>query len=278
MKLVKKIMKTVAVVFSVSILLCSCQSTKTADSTPVNVDSDYSAPGEDEVALVVDSNDNSAEESYEENTYSNGTSNKQGDSFLTKLLQGTVKFKEVGNFELSTIGINAKLKKQQATFMLDAKNYNAGFGSPIMAAYYNVLMDQKTRSVFINAVDSYLSDFENKKLNRKDKKSYKRYGKSGVTIYWGSLKTQTSNYGYPIAHFGYSFYDKSPYFTITMYQTVNEKRKVDDSVAEQSMSLTFYFTRAQAKTLADFLKEDNLYNYFGENHQYIDEIPDVDEY
>ncbi len=269
MKLVKTIMKTAGVLLAASMLFCSCQSTKTSDSTTVQSDSEYNVPSEDEVAVKPES---------EGEVYESGTSEPQSDSFLSRLTQGSVKFKEAGTFELSTTGFNAKLKKQEATFMLDAKNYNAGFGSPIMAAYYVVLMDQKTRSVFINAVNSYLSDFENKKLNRKDKKSYKRYGKSGATIYWGVIKSQTSNYAYPDAFFGYTFKDKSPYFTITMYPTVNEKRKVDDSVAEESMIVNFYFTKAQARTLADFLAEDNLYNFFGGNTPLVDETPAVDEY
>lgn len=278
MKLLKTIMKTAGILLTASMLLCSCQSTKASASTTVNGDSDYS-DSVDEVAVVVNSDDNANDVPSEAEVYkSDATGEPDNASFMSRLLQGSVKFKEVGNFELSTVALNTKLKKQQATFMLDAKNYNAGFGSPIMAAYYVVLMDQKARSIFINAVDSYLSDFENKKLNRKDKKSYKRYGKSGVTIYWGVVKSQTSNYGYPDAFFGYTFKDKSPYFTITMYQTVNEKRKVDDSVADESMIVTYYFTKAQARTLADFLAEDNLYNFFGGNTPLVDETPAVDEY
>ena len=135
MKLVKTIMGTAGILFIASMLLCSCQSTKTSASTTVNGDSDYS-DSVDEVAVVVNSDDNANDVSSEAEVYkSDATGEPDNASFMSRLLQGSVKFKEVGNFELSTVALNTKLKKQQATFMLDAKNYNAGFGSPMMFAF-----------------------------------------------------------------------------------------------------------------------------------------------
>ena len=291
MKLVKKIMGVAVVLLSASVLLCSCQSTKTSDEKIKGDDSVYiDSPADDEIAIKskadkAESDETEAEtvaetesedveeaddpvntdaDSYEADVgYSSGNEKKKDNSFLSFLTnQSNPRFKDAGTFTLSTPAINRKLKKQEATFYIDNKNYNAGFGSPILAAYYIVLMDKKMRSVFTNAVNSYLSDFENKKLTRKDKKSIKKYGKSKATLYWGVLKSQTSNYGYSDAYFGYTFKENSPYFTITIYPTVNEKRWDDDTVAEESMTLNYYFTKAQSKALVDFLNEDNLNNYF----------------
>lgn len=295
MRLLKKIMRTVAVAFTVSVLLCSCQSTKTADSTPINADSDYSdSSSDEEVAVkikpnketvdeVADESDNSsvsddtADEYFDEDEKSDETANNKN-AFVAFLTKGSSKFKEVGTFNLSTQALNTKLKLQEATYYIDNKKYDAGFGSYIMAAYYIMLMDQKTRSVYINAVTSYLNDFENKKLKRKDKKTYKQYGKAKATIYWGVIKSQTSNYAYPTAYFGYTFKEKSPYFTITMHPTVNEKRRVDDTVVEESMMVTFYFTKAQCKQLADFLKEDNLDIFFGPGLPNVEKQVEPDAY
>lgn len=263
MKLVKTIMGTAGILLIASMLLCSCQSTKTNGSTIVSGDSDYSDSADDETAIKVNDTDKSAADSYDTVADDSRESEPKQESFFSRLTQGSVKFKEVGSFDVSTMGLNSKVKKQDATFLIDEKTYNAGFGSSILAAYCVMLMDQKTRSVYINAVNSYLSDFENKKLDRKNKKSYKKYGKSKATIYWGMVKSQTSNYAYPEAFFGYTFKEKSPYFTITMYPTVNEKRKVDDSAVDESMIINYYFTKAQASALADFLAEDNLSNFFG---------------
>ena len=293
MKLVKTIMKTAGVLFTASMLLCSCQSTKTSGSTTVNGDSDYSDSADDEVAVKIKSNNDVVDEVTDEVDIDSEYSGETGDfsddyydendtdsenpnknSFLTFLTKSSSKFSEVGTFSLSTTGLNAKLKLQEGTYYIDNKKYDAGFGSYIMAAYYVMLMDQKTRSVYTNAVNSYLSDFENKKLKRKDRKTYKQYGKSKATIYWGVIKSQTSNYAYPIAYFGYTFKNKSPYFTITMHPTVNEKRRVDDTVVEESMMVTFYFTKAQCKELANFLKEDNLNNYFASNVPNVEIVQD----
>lgn len=286
MKLVKTIMKTAGVLLAASMLFCSCQSTKTAEPIPVQSNTDYSdASSADEVAVKVKSNSEVTDEvvSESEDSANNGdyydendsdSENPNKNSFLAFLTKSSSKFSEVGTFSLSTTGLNAKLKLQEGSYYIDNKNYDAGFGSYIMAAYYVMLMDQKTRSVYINAVNSYLSDFENKKLKRKDRKTYKQYGKSKATIYWGVIKSQTSNYGYPVAYFGYTFKDKSPYFTITMHPTVNEKRRVDDTVVEESMMVTFYFTKAQCRELADFLKEDNLNNYFASNIPNVEIVTD----
>ncbi len=293
MKLVKKIMKAVAVVFTVSMLLCSCQSTKTADSNPVSTDLDYSDTSNEEVAIKVNPNKQNADEVVNESDNSS-FSVDTGDEYLDEeennsekgnkksvfdfLTKSSSKVKEVGTFNLSTQALNSKLKLQEASFYIDNKKYDAGFGSYIMAAYYTMLMDQKCRSVYTNAVNSYFNDFENKKLKRKDRKTYKQYGKAKATIYWGVVKSQIPNYAYPIAYFGYTFKDKSPYFTITMHPTVNEKRRVDDTVVEESMMVTFYFTKAQCRELANFLKEDNLYNYFGTGIPNVEEIVEPDEY
>ena len=161
--------------------------------------------------------------------------------------------------------MGTKIKGQEATFLFDTKNYDAGFGSLIMTAYYNVLMDKKTRSVYINAVNSYFSDFENKKLNRKDKKSVKKYGKSKAEISWGLMKGSTTNYGTADICFGYTFKNKSPYFTITVYPTINQKRYTDDVAPEQSMMLNYYLTKAQSRELAEFLTEENLMSLFDES-------------
>ena len=47
MKLVKTIMRTAGILLIASMLLCSCQSTKTNGSTTVSGDSDYSDSADD---------------------------------------------------------------------------------------------------------------------------------------------------------------------------------------------------------------------------------------
>ena len=286
MKLSKIMMGTAAVMMTFSMLLCSCQSTKASDETVVQGDADYSdAPVVAEA--VIDAEDKTADSDVEADavvetdsetdeyaSYDKASIDEQQkkNNIWANLLisQNNSKFLEVDSCTFSTIAITGKLKQQDADLFINSKDFSAGFGSPILAAYYFVYMDQKTRSVFINAVDSYLSDFENKKLNRKDKKSIKRYGKSKVDLYWGLVKNQATNSGSTDALFGYSFKNKSPYFVITIYPTINEKRKTDDSVPEESMTLNYYFTKAQCKALAEFLREDNISQY------YVKDVPKVE--
>ena len=276
MKLSKRMMGTAAILMAFSIILASCASTKASAGNNAQTDSDYdevTAPVVTEKTVEADDeasesnlNDDSedlasvnAEDSYD-NAEKIEVQPEKENNIWSKLLisQNNQNFVELDSFTYSTTSITGKLKQQDALFFINKKNYDVGFGSPILAAYYIIFMEPKTKTLFINAVDSYFNDFENKKLNRKDKKSIKRYGKAKVDMYWGLIKNQTTNYGSTDAYFGYTFKDKSPYFTITIYPTLNEKRKTDDSVPEESMMLNYYFTKAQCRTLANYFKDVDL--------------------
>ena len=300
MKLSKIMMGTAAVMMAFSMLLCSCQSTKASDETVVQGDADYSdAPVvAEEVIDAEDKTDDSDVEAgdeadIDEETADNEESDNQDVYIYTEdsakpkpkknaLLafftnEGNSKFTDAGSFTLSTATMGTKIKQQDGSFLIDKASFDAGFGSNIMSAYYIVLMDQKTRDIYNHAVNSYLNDFENKKLNRKDKKAMRKYGKSKVSIYWGLLKDSTTNNGVADAYFGYTFKDKSPYFTITVYPTVNQKRYSDEMAPEQSMTLNYYFTKAQSRELADFLKEETLRQLLNEDIPNV-EIIDSDSY
>ena len=182
------------------------------------------------------------------------------------------KFMELDEFSVSTPTVTFGIKQKVATFVYGVKSKRFGFGAPYMAAYYYLTFDDTGRNTYIKAVESYLKDFEEKKLDRQSKKTEKIYGFVNSRLDWGSIKSSTPNNGEGSAYLGYTFKDKSPYFTITIYPVGNEKRLAgDDSADAESLLLHFYFTKAQAKQLAEFLSDENVSKVFLEEPHAEDE-------
>ena len=70
---------------------------------------------------------------------------------------------------------------------------------------------------------------------------------------------------------GYEFINNSPYFSITMYPMHNNHWDVvGDATSIESMSLKYYFTKAQALQFINYLEEDNitklLYGYSSDEY------------
>jgi hypothetical protein len=165
---------------------------------------------------------------------------------------------------LFTKGISG-LKEKQATLVINTENYNAGFGSSYMAAYYIVTFDEAAREKVINSINNYLEDFENKRLNRKGKNTYQAYGKMPMHLDWGTLPNSTPNNGKGHGYCGYEFEKGSPYFTISNFPFINDHYEVvKGSTTRESMALKFYFTKSQAKQLAAFLTNDVIYKALNE--------------
>ena len=118
------------------------------------------------------------------------------------------------------------LKEKQATLVINTENYNAGFGSSYMAAYYIVTFDESAREKLIKSINNYLEDFENKRLQRNDKKTYQAYGKIPMHLDWGTVASSTPNNGSGQGYCGYEFEKGSPYFTISNFPFVNDYYEV----------------------------------------------------
>ena len=152
------------------------------------------------------------------------------------------------------------IKQQKSKVVLDAKDTrNFGFGATYMAAYYFVIMDAENRNKISAAFDSYLSDFENKRLDRKNKKSLKQYAELNLKFRWGSTSISTPNNGSGKAYAGYEFVKNSPYFVISSYPVENEYYKiVGESTTRESLRLKFYFTKAQMKDLLSMISDEKI--------------------
>lgn len=151
------------------------------------------------------------------------------------------------------------LKEKRAQTLINIEEDLAGFGSAYMAAYYIVQFDEEGRQKLAKAVENYLSDFENKRLQRKGKHTERTYGKISYRLDWGAISSVTPNNGTGEGYLGYEFVKNSPYFVISNYPFENKYyERAGDATERESMTLRYFFTKAQARQLVELLSEENL--------------------
>ena len=171
---------------------------------------------------------------------------------------------------INALGALGGIVQKKSIFTISVKNNDAGFGSQYMAAYYIILMNYDARKKFINAYENYLKDFENKKLNRKDSKTFKAYGNINFHADWGTISSSTPNHGDTKGYLGYEFVKGSPYFLLSSYPFHNDHYDlIGEATSKESLRLKYYFTKAQAKALVDFLAEDNIKQYIDQENSYL---------
>ncbi len=244
-----KIVKSIICASLFALMLSSCTSTKNQETVPID---DY----------------DSQSEASDTDVNLNKTANQKVNTNKKNEKNAFEKFFTFGNkddfvygdeFSVFTPGTLGGIKQKKADFMIAPEKQTAGFGSSYMAAYYIVQMNEEARADFINAVNQYFSDFENKRLERKGRNTFKKYGSIDVHLDWGTISSSTPNNADGKAMIGYEFIKNSPYFSISMYPMHNNHWDVvGDATSIESMSLKYYFTKAQALQFINSLEEDNI--------------------
>lgn len=257
--------KSIITIITLSIIstltLFSCSSNK--DMQPISEDS-YDLIESDMIASPEDSEieTKKAKSSTPKQVQNNDTSLK---TYYEEGLKDLITFGNKDKFIRSDVSsvfsttVTGSIKQQKSTIYISTKDELAGFGSSYMAAYYILLMNADSRKKLSNAKDMYLSDFNNKKLARKNRKSFKIYGSIDVTLNWGAIQSSTPSFGSGSASLGYEFVKNSPYFVITCFPLYNEYYDiVGESTSRESMMIKYYFTKAQLNELVDMISEDKI--------------------
>ncbi len=182
---------------------------------------------------------------------------QKGNAF-TRFFTGSQKDIELGTTKIFQLTITNGLKQEDAMLIYNIKTEKIGFSAGYQGAWYHLLFDASTRSELTVASKQYLSDFAQKKLSRKNRKSYKVYGDYPVTIEWGTIPGMRSGYADTHVQFGYEFKKQSPYFTMTVWQTPNLAYKEGTSEVPQSITLHFYMTKAQVSQMAEMLSDQKI--------------------
>ena len=148
---------------------------------------------------------------------------------------------------------------------------------------YHQFWSRSGRAAFINALEKYKEDYENRSLNSRGGNLTKRtYGAAGGYLIWQlSIYTTQARSAVNI-EIGYSFKNNAPYFTINQREGFFQDPLAERTVRETSQ-ITMYFTRAQAEELAFFFDQQYLQglvkgggvvndNYFGESETQTDDL------
>ncbi|MCQ2587320.1 MAG: hypothetical protein MJ174_04325 [Treponema sp.] len=195
----------------------------------------------------------------------NSSETNKNTNFWGKLF-GTDKFIELDDMSICTQNMLFKVDRQDGVIIVQTKSKTVGFGSQYNGAYYYVTFDDNSRLLLNDAVNKYLSDFEEKKLDRKNSKSYKIYGSVKCRLDWGTFKISTPNNANATAYLGYKFDGKSPYFTITIYSAKNNMCDgPQSSYPMESMNLNYYLTKAMATDLVNKISNENINDYLNKN-------------
>lgn len=177
------------------------------------------------------------------------------------------KYYEFGEGSVYTPKTFGGVKQELATFVVYPKTETAGFGSRYLASYYFITFDDQNRQVLTSAMNRYLKDFDGKKLNRKDNKSYKSYGTVKALIRWGTVKANNPYYSQnAVLTIGYRFENGSPYFTLQMEETPDDAtfQSSNPNDIVFSMRLNYYLTKSQCKGFIDNLSNENIENILNE--------------
>ena len=149
------------------------------------------------------------------------------------------------------------LKEEDALCIYNIETELAGFAAWYRGGMYHVLLNKACRGMFREAVDRYLDDFENKRLDRKGTHT-KAYGEYPVSLQWGSFAALIGNRARSKVQFGYEFKNGSPYFLLSVPSAENEAYDSGRSKIEASATLRFYFTKAMTSQMMNALAEEKI--------------------
>ena len=182
-------------------------------------------------------------------------------SGLEKFL-GTNRYEVLDECAIYIRPIVGKIKAKKGNFIYRRGTDVAGFRIYYDTTAYTVEIAQETRQICCDAIDKYFDDFENKRLNRKGKADKTRviYGKAPGYEEYGVAISMMNYKAKPTFYFGYDFVDGSPYFVIHVAKAKNLalEGKATDLPNLETIVQNYYFTRAQAQKLKDFINEANI--------------------
>lgn len=241
---------------ALTLFITSCSSTKNVQSAPDTYEDTPAIAEESSDGLEEDNGSEIKSKSDSKSTSAKKKKNAIEEFFTFGNKDDYAKYYDISIYEKDITG----MKERRATTLIRTDDYMAGWGSYYVLAYYIVQFDAAARKQLISAINAYNTDFEEKNLRRKGgKKTERAYGKISYRLDWGTISHSTPNMGTGEGYMGYEFVKGSPYFTIRNYPFNNKHYdRIGEATTRESMSLVYYFTRAQLKELANFLSDENI--------------------
>jgi hypothetical protein len=160
-----------------------------------------------------------------------------------------------GTFRLKKM-LGNELEQKEFSVMLYPRKGLAGFLYYKSPCKERLLLDKDGRDAVTKAYELYIKDYEEKNLDKSQKKFAECYGVARAKIEWGPF--QYSSYADPKIMMGYLFVGKSPYFCIKIPSTKSTQKKGDAEI--QYGGSILYFTRSQLKDFVDAISDSEIQN------------------
>ena len=122
---------------------------------------------------------------------------------------------------------------------------------------YYQFWSRDNRDEFISGLQQYKEDFEQRALINKNRQTRGMYGRVLGYSIWELSRIASQGRSHPDIEIGYSFRNRSPFFSLTQREAENENTMSKDSY-QNSITQVIYFTIAQAEQLAILFQQDYL--------------------
>jgi hypothetical protein len=122
---------------------------------------------------------------------------------------------------------------------------------------YNQFWSKSGREVFLNALEQYKEDYEQRNLIKSAQKTKRIYGSALGFLAWKTTRFSVQATGNPKIELGYYFKNNAPYFAITQREASYEDNFSRDN-NKTSPNIVIYFTRSQAENLAALFDQEYL--------------------
>jgi hypothetical protein len=175
------------------------------------------------------------------------------DDFTASMTSPQIPMGEVEIQFETLIGLG-KLKKQNVAVLYFPREDVVCLKYKYEFYTYNQFWSKKGRLSFINALQKYNEDYDARNLQRNKNKSQLKYGTIRGYLIWQQLSITVQARAGMNVDLGYTFKDKSPYFSVYQRDTeyIDSMGRDNDRI---SPNVTMYFTRAQATELAELFEQ-----------------------
>lgn len=112
---------------------------------------------------------------------------------------------------------------------------------------FRLCLGPDARTAIREASTKYFDEYEAHTLNAKKNMTHV-YGKTASRYEWGTMAFNAI--AHPALSIGYRFVKDSPYFTLFIPVSANERYNTEGSTIKQTGEVRLYFTRAQLETFA----------------------------
>ena len=161
---------------------------------------------------------------------------------------------------LSTGTIGYGIKPRTAEIFVDPKTKKVGIQVYYQSSFFDFMFDEKDVALIAEGFEKYLADFDAHVLiKNKTMKTRKMYtSKGNCRFEWETIKAMINNYGDAKFHVGYEFKKNSPYFCIIVKDCKNIATDLGSNVAEKSVEVQLYFTKAEARQLLEKIGRERV--------------------